>query len=146
MLPAHTRRSAHQAKRKKTFFACIIAHRRGGDDTPVGVITLSVSPVSDGTPYRRGHIPDMFVEADMRGKGLGKILMEYGISWLEHHGARSISLDVWAGNEDKISFYERFGFSVLDQEPPPSGAALAGPRRGGMVVPNLCNKKYRKII
>lgn len=57
-----------------------------------------------------GHIKDIAVHPDHRGRGLGTALLGRGLSALAASGAGSVKLEVRAGNEDAISLYRAFGF------------------------------------
>lgn len=57
-----------------------------------------------------GHIKDIAVHPDHRGRGVGTALLGRGLSTLTTHGAASVKLEVRAGNEGAISLYRAFGF------------------------------------
>jgi ribosomal protein S18 acetylase RimI-like enzyme len=48
-----------------------------------------------------------------RGKGLGRALIERSLNDLRGQGVRGVHLDVAAGNQDAIGFYEHLGFQAL---------------------------------
>ena len=56
-------------------------------------------------PYKSVYIDDLCVEKDCRGKGVGKKLYEYVLSFAKSINAYNVTLNVWAGN-DSISVDE----------------------------------------
>lgn len=53
------------------------------------------------------HLEMLFIDADSRGKGYGKIFLNYAI---EHLGITT--LDVNEQNEQALGFYKKMGFSI----------------------------------
>ena len=51
------------------------------------------------------------VRADLRGRGVGALLLDVVRREAERWGARDLTLNVWAFNEDALAFYERHGFA-----------------------------------
>ena len=45
--------------------------------------------------------------------GLGRALIERSLTDLRERGVRGVHLDVAAGNQDAIGFYEHLGFQTL---------------------------------
>lgn len=79
-----------------------------------------------------GTLLDVIVRSDLRGRGLGDRLMA---SVLEHPGlARLRSLELMC-REDKVAFYERWGFEVRAWRPPirdlGRGAVMSRPNPAG---------------
>lgn len=58
----------------------------------------------------RGEIDSLFIEEAYRRKGIGKILTQEALSWLNDKGAVDNSIYVASGNEKVIEFYKSFGF------------------------------------
>ncbi len=56
------------------------------------------------------HLEMLFVHAEARGKGYGKILLEYAIQTLHIQ-----KLDVNEQNRQAIGFYEKFGFKTVSR-------------------------------
>jgi GNAT superfamily N-acetyltransferase len=50
------------------------------------------------------------VAQDVEGKGVGRALLDYVERWARDHGYREVVLDVFAGNQRAIAFYERQGY------------------------------------
>lgn len=52
----------------------------------------------------------LFVDADMRGKGVGKMLLNYSIENLN-----VTRVDVNEQNEQAVGFYQKFGFKTINR-------------------------------
>lgn len=61
---------------------------------------------------RRGEVAAIFVAGRCRGAGVGKALMEEGMSVLRTYGCDTVHLMVTAANESAVKLYEHLGFSV----------------------------------
>ena len=57
------------------------------------------------------HLIAMWVAADARRHGLGRVLVEAIISWSAESGTPTIRLDVMVGNVEARRLYEGFGFA-----------------------------------
>jgi putative acetyltransferase len=57
-----------------------------------------------------GKIEMLFIHPDARGKGVGKLLVDYAV----HHMEVS-KVDVNEQNEQAVGFYERIGFKVVSR-------------------------------
>lgn len=91
----------------------LIAERRD-DDEVVGFVVADV--VSDhGAPL--GHIKDIAVDPDHRGQGIGRQLLERGLSILALEGATRVKLEVRRSNEAAVRLYRRFGFETQHVHP-----------------------------
>ena len=55
------------------------------------------------------YIDDLCVDENIRGKHVGKALYEYTRSYAREIGCRSVTLNVWCGNDSAMAFYERRG-------------------------------------
>ena len=78
-----------------------------GDAVLGYVVSDTVSPY--GSPI--GHVKDIAVSEDHRGRGIGRKLLERALSTLESKGAARTKLEVRASNRPAISLYEEYGFS-----------------------------------
>jgi len=58
----------------------------------------------------QGEIDSIFVADEYRHHGMGKVLMAHAMDWLKALGAAPIVVDVLAGNEEALRFYEQFDF------------------------------------
>lgn len=63
-------------------------------------------------PYKSVYIDDLCVEKDCRGKGVGKKLYEHVLSFAKSINAYNVTLNVWAGNDSALKFYEKIGMCV----------------------------------
>ena len=76
--------------------------------------------VGDVTPnYGRdiGHVKDLAVHPDARGRGFGGQLLTGGVVRLSVAGADVVKLEVRVGNDPARSLYETFGFEVSQTIP-----------------------------
>ncbi|HSC73803.1 MAG TPA: GNAT family N-acetyltransferase [Gaiellaceae bacterium] len=80
------------------------------DGAPVGYALASVVPE---TPIR-GHLYDLYVNTDVRGRGVGRELIGVTAGRLREHGVTHLSLDVALTNDSARRLYERLGFRPYD--------------------------------
>lgn len=59
------------------------------------------------------YIDDLCVDAQARGKHIGRQLLDYVRRFAEQQGCQSITLNVWTGNEAALTFYQKAGMQVL---------------------------------
>jgi ribosomal protein S18 acetylase RimI-like enzyme len=62
------------------------------------------------TDHLRAYVDNLAVTQESEGKGVGRTLLDYVERWTRDHGYREVVLDVFAGNERAIAFYERQGY------------------------------------
>ena len=62
------------------------------------------------------YVQDMYVAPAMRGRGLGRDLMEAVIRRSRERGGRYVKLSVYDRNEQAVGFYRSLGFEVSDEE------------------------------
>ena len=60
----------------------------------------------------QGEVDSIFVDEMHRGSGVGYHLMDLAMQWLMKMQASPIVVDVLAGNEGALRFYERFKFQA----------------------------------
>lgn len=85
----------------------------GGDGGLAGFVTADLdaaSPVFDRPD--RLHVGDIYVQADYRGTGLGRRLLELVALQARARACTELVLDVDVDNEAAVGFYERLGFEV----------------------------------
>ena len=64
-----------------------------------------------GLRLERGVVDlGMMVAADWRGRGVGSMLMEAGVSWARGTGAHKLALYLWPHNVAARRLYDKFGF------------------------------------
>ncbi len=61
------------------------------------------------------YISKIYLKAETRGKGLGKLLLNRAKELAEQNDKKSIYLNVNKYNTDSIAFYERNGFVKIDE-------------------------------
>ena len=79
-------------------------------DSIVGVVT-----VEGGRIRRRRHaaVLEIFLHPDVRGCGIGRQLMELGLSWARANPRLTkLNLAVFADNRRAVALYESLGFVV----------------------------------
>ena len=60
-----------------------------------------------------GHITQLCVAPSMRGRGLGRLLLERCAAESQRHGGHALSLTVTAGNATARRLYDELGFETL---------------------------------
>jgi len=80
------------------------------DGKPVGYALASVVPQ---TPIR-GHLYDLFVTAESRGRGVGRELIAAVAQRFREHDVSHLSLDVALVNDGARRLYERLGFRAYE--------------------------------
>ena len=57
------------------------------------------------------YIDDLCVDETIRGKHVGMALYEYTKEYARSVGCRSVTLNVWCGNDSAMAFYEKRGLT-----------------------------------
>lgn len=78
------------------------------EEKPIGYLVCKIE--SD-----KLYISKIYLKAETRGKGLGKLLLNRAVELAKQHNKNSIYLNVNKHNTDSISFYERMGFVKIDE-------------------------------
>jgi ribosomal protein S18 acetylase RimI-like enzyme len=73
--------------------------------------------IIDSMADRDFYLQAIAVDKQLRGDGLGALLMDSLEQQARESGAKRLSLDVSAGNEGGIRFYERRGMTIESQWP-----------------------------
>lgn len=85
------------------------------DDGEVqGFVVADVVP-NNGRPL--GHIKDLAVHPDRRGKGVATTLLSRALMVLAQSGVDSVKLEVRESNDGARSLYEQFGFEPVHRLP-----------------------------
>jgi ribosomal protein S18 acetylase RimI-like enzyme len=79
-----------------------------GDDGVVGSLWLGNRPGSD-----EWYIYNIVVEADRRGRGLGRSTMEAAEAYVKAHGGHRLGLNVFGPNAVARSLYESMDYQVM---------------------------------
>lgn len=87
---------ALDAEYAATFVAAVGEH-------PVGYLTMRLAPTGVAEF-------GMLLQADVRGRGLGRALLDEAIAWARGVGAHKLALQLWPGNEAAHRLYRRAGF------------------------------------
>ena len=61
---------------------------------------------------RVGHIDSFYVMPELRGRGVGRLLMEAAYAEMRQAGATTVALEMVANNDVAQRFYEREGFTT----------------------------------
>ena len=62
------------------------------------------------TDHPRAYVDNLVVAQESEGKGVGRALLDFVEQWARERGYREVVLDVFAGNQRAITFYERHGY------------------------------------
>jgi GNAT superfamily N-acetyltransferase len=81
---------------------------------------LKISVVKDGPRFLgycvssieglHGEIDSLYLEEELRGRGIGKRLVEAHIAWMKGRGCDRVRLAVSYGHDSVREFYHRMGF------------------------------------
>jgi GNAT superfamily N-acetyltransferase len=83
------------------------------DGRPVGyVIGFFDEPHFMWETGRVGHVDSFYVLPEMRGRGVGRLLMDAAYAVMQEAGAETVALEMVAENEVARKFYEREGFTT----------------------------------
>lgn len=69
----------------------------------------------DGELYR------LYVAREAQGTGLGRMLLDTALAWLERDGPRRLWIGVWSGNLNAQRLYARYGFGKVGEYEFPVG-------------------------
>lgn len=64
------------------------------------------------TDIKTLYIDDLCVDQDVRGGHIGRALYEHVLDYARAAGCYNVTLNVWAGNEGAMKFYESVGLGV----------------------------------
>ena len=68
---------------------------------------------TEGLPTGTCELVKMYLRKDVRGKGLGKQLIETCLGWARTNGYNQVYLETMPELKQALQVYERFGFSYL---------------------------------
>ena len=74
-----------------------------------GIIWVGISR-DQFTCEETGYLLGIFVNEDLRGRGIGTALMGCAEDWCRQHGLLSMTLNVGSPNTPAKAFYDRLGF------------------------------------
>jgi ribosomal protein S18 acetylase RimI-like enzyme len=75
-------------------------------EIPSGIV--AVHPDADYfTGHRRAYVDILVVAPEAEGRGVGRALLQHVERWAQAQQCREVVLDVFAGNDGAMAFYER---------------------------------------
>jgi ribosomal protein S18 acetylase RimI-like enzyme len=81
-------------------------------DEAVGYLVAVVTAPSEiWNTGRIGYIDSLYVRPELRGQGIGLLMLRSAYSELRRRGVKTAALDIVCTNEGAIRFYEREGFT-----------------------------------
>jgi len=81
------------------------------DDQTVGFITTYIDPEAGV-----GHIPNLAIENDRQGQGIGRRLIEFALEHFRSHGIRCVRIETLVQNEVGRHLYESLGFKEVSRQ------------------------------
>ena len=78
----------------------------------VGLINNEETFDYDFKAPKRGRITELIVSKNCRGKGYGKLLLNFMEEYLINNGCKDILIEVFGYNENAIKFYEKNGYHI----------------------------------
>lgn len=102
-----------KARKARHIDADVAAHPEGvfvaeEEGVILGYITTRIDHES-----KMGWIPNIAVRPDLKSRGLGKQLMEYGLNYLKQAGMTHAKIETLAVNEIGSRFYPQMGFEEV---------------------------------
>lgn len=97
-----------------------------GPEKGQGYSGYCIAFVENGT----GEIDSIYIAPDCQGKGLGQLLMDRALDWLDQWGCAKTRISVAQGNEQALAFYDQWGFKqrfVVLEKPLAFGGKLIPP-------------------
>ena len=77
----------------------------------VGYLKINDAPAqSDINDPESMEVERIYVRKEHKGKGLGKVLMDYALQQAKEKKKNYVWLGVWEKNVDAIAFYKKMGF------------------------------------
>jgi aminoglycoside 6'-N-acetyltransferase I len=87
------------------------------DGNVVGFAEVGLRSHADGCDARRavGFLEGWYVDAEHRGRGVGRALVGAAEDWARSKGCREFASDTWTDNEASQRAHEALGFEVVDR-------------------------------
>ena len=76
------------------------------------ILGYIVADAGQGFGTAIGHVKDLAVHPDHRGRGIGTRLLDAGLLRLRRQSVNRVKLEVRASNQPALDLYERFGFEA----------------------------------
>ena len=67
------------------------------------------------TEFPRSYVYNIVVDAEHRGAGHGRAIMDAGAAWCRHAGASELALNVFGHNRVARALYDSLGYVVLEE-------------------------------
>jgi ribosomal protein S18 acetylase RimI-like enzyme len=77
------------------------------EDGPKNIIGYCISTIS---PEKIGEVDSIYVKENYQSRGIGEILMEQSLRWMDENHVKSKKIYVTVGNHDVMAFYKKYGF------------------------------------
>ena len=84
------------------------------DNTIIGYLAGSINEKCSYSSVRYGEINNMLIEAEYRGKGIGKTLIDSFKKYCSDQNIQDLKVIASAKNKKAIGFYQKQGFNELD--------------------------------
>lgn len=78
----------------------------------VGFLWVSLLYMEFDAHQEQALVKDVCVTAEMRRRGIGRLLMQRAEEWGRQQGATKVTLQVTAANQAAIALYEGMGYAV----------------------------------
>lgn len=86
------------------------------DHKTIGFLEGSVRVYAEGCSSERvGYVEGWFVAKEIRGVGIGALLMGSFFEWCKQHGIHEAASDTWLWNEDSIKAHVALGFTETER-------------------------------
>lgn len=84
------------------------------DQTYIGLVSCVIHSSSSEC----GHLYQMWVAPEHRGKGIGTALIRQVIAWASNRDITSLVLSVTTTNDDAVALYQSIGFATTGETEP----------------------------
>lgn len=94
-------------------FDALVEQVKACEDYRLEVVYLEGRPLGfclGSNCNKLGKINEHYIHDDLRGNGLGSYLFNRMLLWLQTQECEEIRLEIHAGNEEMISYYQKLGF------------------------------------
>lgn len=80
-----------------------------------GFLELSVRNYAEGCSGDTPYVESWFVDADLRGRGVGRALMEAAEQWARERGYSELASDAVLDNHPSHAAHEALGFEAVER-------------------------------
>ncbi len=91
-------------------FGFVLVATADGRDAGFCAGRMRPMPAYYGGGYA-GYISDVFVIPELRGVGVGRLLVDAGVQWFRDRDVKRVELHVVWGNTQALDFYRRLGWT-----------------------------------